>query len=377
MSPTGRAAVFFGAGRPIEVTEYPVPEPEPGALLVRLDYTSVCGSDVHYWKGEDPVVEQLASAGLVLGHETVGRVARLGAGVETDARGAPLRVGDPVVFAYFWPCGRCRACHFGRPHTCAQALHTLLRSPKDPPHFTGAFADYYHLRPGQYVLRLPEGMETSDAIGANCAVAQTTFALRRADLRPGERVVVQGSGGLGLYAIAAAKRMGAEMVVAIDASAERLAAARALGADRTVDVTEVIDRAERIERVKELTDGGGDLVLEVAGVRGVVSEGVRMVQRGGRYVEVGQIVHGGDRIEMPALALVTRNLSLLGVALYDPGVLDEVVDMLFELRGDPTLARLTGSRRYPLERLEEAFAGGDGAAGAARPVIDLRDGGAQ
>jgi threonine dehydrogenase-like Zn-dependent dehydrogenase len=171
--------------------------------------------------------------------------------------------------------------------------------------------------------------------------------------------------------------MGAEMVVAIDASAERLEAARALGADRTVDVTEVIDPADRIERVKELTDGGGDLVLEVAGVRGVVSEGVRMVQRGGRYVEVGQIVHGGDRIEMPALALVTRNLSLLGVALYDPGVLDEVVDMLFELRGDPTLARLTGSRRYPLERLEEAFAGGDGAAGAARPVIELRDGGAQ
>jgi len=374
---TGRVALFRGAGTPFELSDLPVPDPEPGAIIARLEYTSICGSDAHYWRGEDPVVEGLARQhGLVLGHETVGRVHALGDGVIEDALGHPLAEGDPVVFAYFRPCWDCRTCRLGRPHTCQTAMLTLLRLPTEPPHFTGAFADFYHLPAGAWVLRLPDGMEPADAIGANCAVAQTTFALRRAGLQPDERVVIQGAGGLGLYAVAAARRMGAETIVAVDAVADRLDAASRLGATHVLDVSEVTDSRERVERVREMTGGGADVVMEVAGVPGVVAEGILMLERGGRYLELGQIVRGGDRIELPALALLTRNLSLTGVALYDPRVLEEVVDMLAELRGDPTLERLTRGRAYPLEQLDRAFEELAGHSDAVRPVIQLSGGAA-
>lgn len=372
MTVVGRAAVFHGSGRPFDLVEYPVPDPEPGSAVVRLEYTSLCGSDAHYWRGEDPVVEQLAQkAGVLLGHETVGRIHALGEGVTHDAVGTPLAPGDPVVFAYFRPCWTCRPCSLDRPHTCDQAMLTLLRPPGRAPHFTGAFADYYHLPAGQWLLRLPDGMQPADAIGANCAVAQTMFALRQGALRVGERLVVQGVGGLGLYAVAAARRMGAERIIAIDAVPERLQAARDLGATDVVDVSEITDPGERVARVKELTDGGADVVLEVAGVPGVVAEGLRMLQRGGRYLELGQIVRGGDRVEIPALALLTRNLSVMGIALYDPRMLPDVVAMLADLRGDPTLTRLTRGRAYPLEELDTAFSELAGSRDAVRPVIEL------
>lgn len=184
MGATGRAALIFGSGKPCELTEYPVLDPGPGEVLARLDYTSICGSDVHYWRGEDPVMDDLAANGLLLGHETVGHVERLGSGVTTDPAGQPLAVGDPIVFAYFRPCGRCRACT------------GLLRPPSEPPHFVGAFADYHHLRRGQYVLRLPDGMTPEHGISTNCAAAQSRMGLLRGGVGPGERVVVQGAGDL-------------------------------------------------------------------------------------------------------------------------------------------------------------------------------------
>ncbi|MFR9802078.1 zinc-binding dehydrogenase [Pseudonocardia sp. RS010] len=375
MGATGRAAIFFGSGKPFELIEYPVLDPGPGEVLARLDYTSICGSDVHYWRGEDPVMEDLAANGLLLGHETVGHVERLGSGVTTDSAGQPLAEGDPIVFAYFRPCGRCRACTQGRVNACETVMGGLLRPPSEPPHFVGAFADYYHLRRGQYVLKLPDGMTPEHGISANCAAAQSWMGLLRGGVGPGERVVVQGAGGLGLYAVAAAKRMGAGQVVAVDAMADRLAAATALGADATVDVTEFGDPAGRVDRVRELTGGGADVVLEVAGVPGVVDEGVRMLARGGRYIEMGQITRGSDVFQVPALALLMRNISLVGVALYAPQILRDVVGMLGDLRADPVITRLGSGRRYPLEDIDAAFADAVSHRSAERPVLDLAQGG--
>ena len=375
MGKTGRAAIFFGTGKPFELTEYPVPDPGPGEVVARLDYTSICGSDVHYWRGEDPVVEKLAVNGLLLGHETIGHVERLGSGVTVDATGRPLAEGDPVAFAYFRPCGRCHGCVQDRANACENVMGGLLRPPSEAPHFVGAFADYYHLRRGQYVLKLPDGMSPEHGISANCAAAQSWMGLLRGGAGPGERVVVQGAGGLGLYAVAAAKRLGAAQVVAVDAKADRLAAASAVGADATVDVTAFDDAAARVDRVRELTDGGADVVLEVAGVAGVVDEGIRMLARGGRYVEMGQITRGSDVIQLPALALLMRNISLIGVALYDPPILRDVVAMLGDLRDDPVIARLGSGRRYALDDIDAAFADAVANRSAERPVLDLALGG--
>lgn len=157
--------------------------------------------------------------------------------------------------------------------------------------------------------------------------------------------------------------------------ADRLAAATALGADATVDVTEFTDAAARVGRVQELTGGGADVVLEVAGVTGVVDEGVRMLARGGRYVEMGQITRGSDVFHLPALALLMRNISLVGVALYDPQILRGVVAMLGDLRADPVISRLGSGRRYALDDIDAAFADAVSNRSAERPVLDLAQGG--
>ena len=122
---TGRAAAFYGAGKPIEIKEYPVPEPGPGAALVKISLANVCGSDLHSWRGDIDYVKRGRALPRHLGHEGTGRIAALGEGVTTDSNGAPLAVGDRVVFAYFFPCGRCRACLKGKDWACPQRASHL------------------------------------------------------------------------------------------------------------------------------------------------------------------------------------------------------------------------------------------------------------
>src|SRR4029453_7383709 len=103
---SGRAAVYVGAGQPFEIRDYPVPDPGPGAALVRMTLANVCGSDLHLWRGELDPAKRGRALPIHQGHEGTGRIAALGEGVSTDSSGAPLAVDDRGVFASFFPCGR-------------------------------------------------------------------------------------------------------------------------------------------------------------------------------------------------------------------------------------------------------------------------------
>ena len=122
MAETAKMAVFHGTGKPFEIREYPVPEPEPGAMLIKIALANVCGSDMHYWRGEQDYAKMGRPLPLNTGHEHVGTIAKLGDGVTTDAAGRPLKIGDRVAYRYFFPCGRCKAC---------LARHFNARSPAD------------------------------------------------------------------------------------------------------------------------------------------------------------------------------------------------------------------------------------------------------
>ncbi|MFI2478569.1 zinc-binding dehydrogenase [Nocardia xishanensis] len=371
MTEHGRAALFFGSGKPFQIEEFPVPDPEPGAVLARLDYTSICGSDMHVWRGENAKLDEMAAAhGLLLGHETVGHVARLGDRDARDSLGQPLREGDPIVFTYFRSCGQCRRCRTGRPSCCDTALQSVSNIPAPPRYFVAAYADYFYLPPGHFIMKLPQSLDPVDVIGVNCAVAQACAAIDRASVVPGEHVVVQGAGGLGLYVIAAAKRAGAANIVAIDADQWRLEAATSLGADATVSLAGFPDSAARVAQVKELTDGGADVVVEVAGVSGVIQEGLAMLARGGRYIEMGQIVPGGDAVQLAGHIAVTRNITVSGVGLYPPPLLEQAVELVGAVRSNPYLTQLASGQRFGLEQIDEAFA--RAATSPERPVLDLR-----
>lgn len=357
MAQTGRAAVYRGIKKPFEIREYPLPDPEAGGLVVEIALTNICGSDLHIWRGDTDLAKAGIDYPVVLGHEMVGRVAKVGRGADQDALGRPIQEGDRVVYTYYAPCGKCRACLKGSGHACLMSLASAVRPCEEPPHFVGGFATHYALARQQRVFRVPDAVSDRAVAGANCALAQVVFGLEKARVDIGDAVVVQGAGGLGLYACAVAREMGAGLVVAIDGVPARLELARQFGADQVIDVSTTEPR-DRIQKVRALTDGwGADVVVEVVGAPEVVPEGIKMLGRLGRYLEIGNINPKRTYAADPSI-LVGANLTILGVSLYEPMALYRAVELLARCRDRYPFEKLF-SHTFPLARIDQAFAEAD------------------
>ena len=350
----GRVAAFYGPGRPMRINEYPVPDPEPGAAVLRMSVANVCGSDLHQWRGEFDVEKFGRPYPQILGHEMTGRVHKLGEGLARDTAGNPLAVGDRVIFRYFYPCGKCRACMKRVFRACPFARLYLTKSCDNPPHFYGAFGDYHYLNPGAAIFKVPDELPDETVAGINCALSQVVGGLQLAQLKLGEYVVIQGAGGLGVYATAVAKELGAGKVIVIDGIQERLDLARAFGADELVDFRELKDEDARITRVMELTDGwGADVVAELVGHPRVCPEGIKMVGRAGRYLEIGNISPGLTYTLDPQW-LVGHNRSILGMVYYEAEHLQQALDLVQRTREKYPWDRVL-SHTLPLEQINEAF----------------------
>lgn len=354
---TGRAALFFGPGKPMELVELPVPDPAPGAVVVRVTRANICGSDLHIWRGDGYLAAMAREDGRIIGHEMTGVVHALGEGVTTDWAGAPLGVGDRVVYQYFAPCGRCRTCVHGMTEACARSFKVLQGRPTDFPHFRGAYADYFYVTPQMAIYKVPDTLSDTMVAGVNCALAQVIMGLERVAVGMGDRVVVQGAGGLGLYAVAVARDRGAESVIVIDTLPDRLDLARRMGADHVIDMREVATADGRVEAVKELTGGwGADVVCELVGKAEAITEGLRMVGLGGRYLEIGTF-YPGSTLELDPGFLVMANVRVEAVAAYDARSLQRSLSFLTRHVHDLPLDHVVVD--YPLEQINEAFADQD------------------
>jgi L-iditol 2-dehydrogenase len=356
---TGRAAVTISGSEPrMELRQLPVHEPGPGEVLVRIALATICGSDLHMWRGEVPWFQKAPG---IQGHEMVGAVAALGPGRDADSLGRPLRIGDRVAYAYFMPCGECPACMSG---TTGCPNRYRFRNPytADERPFLGAYADYYYVQPGQWLFKVPDELPDALVAPVNCALAQVVYGLHQVRVWLGDTVVVQGAGGLGLYCVAVARDMGAGKIVAIDGVPERLDLARAFGADETIDIRQVADQAERVRQVRDATGGqGADLCIEVAGVPGVVQEGLEMLRIGGRYLWMGNIVPGAAARIVPHDA-TRQPKMILGVLAYDRWVIPRALDWLARAQHRYPLERLV-SETFPLEQINDAFGQAEWSAG--------------
>jgi threonine dehydrogenase-like Zn-dependent dehydrogenase len=354
----GRVAAFFGPGKPMELREYTVPVPEPGAVVVKTTLANVCGSDLHMWRGEFDLAKVGRPYPQILGHEMTGTVFRLGEGVARDTAGRPLQEGDRVVWRYFYPCGNCRACMKGVTRACPNARAYLLNSCEVAPHFYGSFADYYYVRPGAAIFKVPDELSDEMVAGANCAFSQVVGGLQLAQLRLGDNIVIQGAGGLGVYATAVAKEMGAGKVIVIDGIPERLELARGFGADELIDLRELSESERRVQRVLELTDGwGADVVAELVGHPRVCHEGLRMLGRSGRYLEIGNI-NPGLTHELDPSWLVFGNRSILGMVYYEAEHLKQALDLMQRTRNKYPWKRVV-SHKFPITAINEAFDAAD------------------
>jgi len=222
------------------------------------------------------------------------------------------------------------------------------------PHFQGGFGQYFYLRPNHAVFKLGDEITDEMAAGINCAYTQVYAGLDIAGLKAGQTVVVQGAGGLGVYACAVAREMGASQVVVIDGVDERLELAKKFGATDVVDLRRDSSAAERITRVKQLTDGwGGDVVLELVGNPGVVDEGLRMTAPEGTYLEIGNI-NVGWKAEFDPSWIIFGNRRIIGLAHYEAEHLRGALDLMRRTLTKYPWEKVV-SHKFPLEEINEAF----------------------
>ncbi|MBI4607646.1 MAG: zinc-binding dehydrogenase, partial [Candidatus Rokubacteria bacterium] len=256
------------------------------------------------------------------------------------------------AYCYFYPCGRCHACLNKQPAASPSKVGRPL-GPTQFPHFHGAVAEYYYLRPGGYVFKVADDLPDELVSPVNCALSQVIYGLHAAGLRFGDTLLIQGAGGLGVQATAVAKEMGARVIV-VDQLAPRLDLAKAFGADHTINLKELADRKARVKRVRELTDGrGADVACDFVGLPQVIPEGLEMLRFGGTYLEIGTISRGLN-VELEPAALVWGSKTIVGVVMYDPWVIPRALDFLSRNRSRLPLDRLL-SHKFPLEKIDEAF----------------------
>jgi len=230
----------------------------------------------------------------------------------------------------------------------------FMGSAELPPHFVGAYADYYYLCPNHTVFKVPDDLTDQMVAPANCALSEVLYGLEKVSLSFGETVVIQGAGGLGINATAVAKEMGAGKIIVVDGITERLQMAKAFGADELIDMKEYRTPAERVQRVKELTGGwGADVVAELVGFPHAIPEGLDMLGNGGRYLEIGNISIGTSFQTDPS-QLVMGSKSIVAVIMYGRDTLKKALDFLSRTKGKYPFDKIL-SRSYPLEEINKAF----------------------
>jgi threonine dehydrogenase-like Zn-dependent dehydrogenase len=303
-----RAAVMPRPEVPIEVREFPRPALEPGAILLETLYSEVCGTDVHLHHGRLAGVPYP----IIPGHVNVGRVTEM-AGEVTDVDGIPLRPGDIITFLdVHETCGRCWYCLVAKASTrCPyRRVYGITYSANEG--LLGGWSQAIYLKPGVKVLHLPANVPSERFMAAGCGLPTAVHAIERAQIQPGDSVVIQGSGPVGLTALVLAQLQGAGQVIVVGAPALRLEVARALGADDVVDITQY-DTVARIERIRALTDGrGADVTIEATGNPVAVREGMQMTRDAGRLVIVGQYTDAGDLTINPHWDLNRKHLEVRG-----------------------------------------------------------------
>lgn len=304
------AAVMTGPDRPLDLERLPVPELEPGAVLLETLFSEVCGTDVHIQRG------RLAGVPfpIIPGHVSVGRVVDLRGPVRDVATGAPLRVGAVVTFLdVHETCERCWYCLVARaPTRCpSRRVYGVTYSAREG--LLGGWSQLIYLKPGVKILELPAGLAPERVIAGGCALPTALHAIDRAELRIGDSVVVQGAGPVGLSAAILALVSGAGCVVSVDRHPARLAMARAVGVDAAI----ALDHdgpGDHVARVLALTGGrGADVTIEATGSPAAIRDGIRMTRDGGRYVVVGHYADAGEIAVNPHLDLNRKHLEVRGV----------------------------------------------------------------
>jgi NAD+-dependent secondary alcohol dehydrogenase Adh1 len=322
----------------VQVTQYgkqpelaDVPEPkltDPFEVIVKIGAAGVCRTDLHIIEGQ---WQEKSGVTLpyTIGHENAGWVQEVGSAVKH------VSAGDKVILHPLATCGLCRACRDGDDVHCANSAFPGIDS-------DGGYAELLKTS-ARSVIKLDESLEPADVAALADAGLTAYHAVRKAarGVRPGQRVVVIGAGGLGHIGIQVLTALTSAEVIVVDRSADALALATELGVDHVVQAD-----GSQVEKVLELTGGdGAEVVLDFVGEGGAISDGVAMLRRAGSYYVIGY----GGILSVPTIDIISTEINFIGnlVGSYN----DLVELMVLAARGKVHLHTVT----YPLDEYARAL----------------------
>ena len=358
------AATLVEPGR-YELREYPLPEPAPGCVLVKMEMSGICGTDKHAYQG---YITQYGGRKLefpiIQGHENVGTVAAIGGdGNYIDFEGVPLKVGDRVVVGANVSCGKCYYCRHDFPYFFCENTTDYGNnlSAKNPPHLFGGWSQYIYIIPGSFLVRVPDDLPSEVAVLTEIMAvsvgldrAKQMSAFPNESFRFDDTVVVLGVGPLGMCFLMKARMLGAGTIVAVDLSDFRLNFAKRLGADFVLNAR-TTSAEERLAFIRSLTQGrGADMVIECAGVPQAVPEGLDMLRLGGLLVEAGNFSDLGEIPISPHRHLCAKNVRILGVGGEEPAAYGPSMRQMARYMKHYPLREFV-THRYPLSEAEAAL----------------------
>ncbi len=338
---TMRAAIVTELGRPLEIADVDLPQPGPGEVLVKVETSGVCHTDLHAARGDWPVKPQPP---FIPGHEGYGTVVTLGEGVRD------LKVGDKVGNAWLWSaCGHCEHCRTGWETLCESQCNGGYG-------VNGSFGGFMLVN-AAYAPRIPDGVDPLEAAPILCAGVTVYKGLKVTDTRPGQWVAISGVGGLGHVAVQYARAMGLR-VVAIDIDEAKLELARTLGAEVVVNGR----GPHAVASVQEAT-GGVHGVLVTAVSPEPFSQAIGLCRRGGTIVLVG--LPPGD-FPTPIFDVVLKGLTIRGSIVGTRQDMAEALDFFARGLIHPIVEAV------PLEDINEVFDRMEHGQIAGRAVIEFR-----
>jgi D-arabinose 1-dehydrogenase-like Zn-dependent alcohol dehydrogenase len=344
------AAVMPAPHEPMRLERFPAPVLEPGAALLRVRYSEVCGTDVHLHHGRLAGVPYP----LIPGHVSVGVVAEL-RGDARDVEGNAIREGDTVTFLdVHETCHRCHHCLVTKQSTrCPhRKVYGITYGANDG--LLGGWSEAIWIKPGVLMVPLPAELAPETFIGGGCGLVTALHMVDLAGIRLGDSVAVLGVGPVGQSAVALSALSGAAQVIAIGAPAPRLEFARRMGATEVLALD--VPASDRAARVRELTGGrGADAVVEATASPDAVSQALDLVRDGGRVVIAGHYTDNGPVEIHPHFQINRKHVELRGCWGSDYSHFHRAV-VLASRFGDRVPWREMVGGTYPLERAGEALA---------------------
>jgi threonine dehydrogenase-like Zn-dependent dehydrogenase len=326
-----RGVVFTG-NRSIDIREFPTPEPGPGEALVKMRASGLCGSDLGAYRGE-------RVTGFIGGHEPCGEVRALGPGVTGPA------VGTPVIVHHYSGCGVCKHCRAGWEQLC-RVSHLVYGFSAH-----GGHADYI-LMPARTLIPMPVELKFEHGAAIACGTGTAYAAVKKLEVSGRDTLAIFGQGPVGVSATILAKAMGAR-VIAVDVQDERLAFAKKLGADETIDASKV----DPVGAIHDLTHGeGADSALDCTGRDEPRQWTCRSVRVWGKACYVGE---GGTVTLNPSPDIIHRHLTLIGSWTFSTILMAECAQFIVDRKVD--MNRLV-TDTFPLDRVADAYRAFEGGA---------------